>query len=53
MFGFRVQGARRDKGAQATISAKDGVQTGDFLNRDLTATVPNRYWRTSFDHCRT
>ena len=53
MRGFGLQGVRRDKGIRTTIPAKDGVRAGDLLNRDFTATAPNRCWVTDFTYCRT
>lgn len=46
MRGFGLQGVRRDKGIRTTIPAKDGVRAGDLLNRDFTASAPNRCWVT-------
>ena len=53
MRGFGLQGISRDKGIRTTIPAKDGVRAGDLLNRDFTATAPNRCWVTDFTYCRT
>jgi putative transposase len=41
-------GVRRDKTTRTTIPAKDGIRTGDLLNRDFTAPAPNRVWITDF-----
>jgi len=46
-------GVRRDKGTRTTIPAKDGVRAGDLLDRDFTATAPNRTWVTDFTYVRT
>jgi putative transposase len=46
-------GVRRDKGTRTTIPAKDGIRAGDLLDRDFTATAPNRTWVTDFTYVRT
>jgi transposase InsO family protein len=46
-------GVRRDKGIRTTIPAKDGTRAGDLLDRDFTATAPNRTWVTDFTYVRT
>jgi len=43
-----LSGVRRDKTIRTTIPAKDGIRAGDLLNRDFTATAPNRTWVTDF-----
>lgn len=48
-----LSGVRRDKGVRTTIPAKDGTRAGDLLNRDFTATAPNRVWVTDFTYVRT
>jgi transposase InsO family protein len=48
-----VDRAMRDKGIRTTIPAKDGIRAGDLLDRDFTATAPNRTWVTDFTYCRT
>ena len=47
------QGIRRGKAVRTTISAKDGKRAGDLLNRDFTASAPNRVWVTDFTYVRT
>jgi putative transposase len=46
-------GVRRAKGVRTTIPAKDGRRAGDLLNRDFTATAPNRTWVMDFTYVRT
>lgn len=53
MRALGLSGVRRDKGIRTTIPAKDGIRAGDLLNRDFTATAPNRTWVTDFTYCRT
>jgi putative transposase len=48
-----LSGVRRDKGVRTTIPAKDGIRAGDLLDRDFTATAPNRTWVTDFTYVRT
>ena len=48
-----LQGVRRSKGIRTTIPAKDGKRAGDLLNRDFTATAPNRTWVMDFTYVRT
>lgn len=43
---------RRGKTHRTTIPGKNGVRTGDLLNRDFTALAPNRVWITDFTHVR-
>ena len=43
-----LSGIRRSKGIRTTIQAKDGKRAGDLLNRDFTASAPNRVWVTDF-----
>lgn len=44
MLELAMNGLARGRKLRATIPAKDGVRTGDKLNRDFTATAPNRVW---------
>jgi putative transposase len=44
---------RRDRGIRTTISGKDGKRAGDLLDRDFTASAPNRVWVTDFTYVRT
>ncbi len=53
MRSLGLQGVRRSKGIQPTIPARDGKRAGDLLNRDFTATSPNRTWVMDFTYCRT
>jgi len=53
MKALGLNGVRRDKGIRTTIPAKDGIRTGDLLDRDFTAPAPNRTWVTDFTYCRT
>jgi transposase InsO family protein len=46
-------GIRRGKGIRTTVPGKDGKRAGDLLNRDFTATAPNRVWVADFTYCRT
>lgn len=48
-----LTGVRRAKGVRTTIPAKDGRRAGDLLNRDFTATAPNRTWVMDFTYVRT
>ena len=48
-----LSGVRRDKGIRTTIPGKDGNRAGDLLNRDFTATAPNRVWVADFTYVRT
>ena len=48
MRALGLSGVRRDKGIRTTIPAKDGARAGDLLDRDFTATAPNRTWVTDF-----
>ena len=48
-----LQGIRRGKGIRTTIAAKDGRRAGDLLNRDFTASAPNRTWVMDFTYVRT
>lgn len=48
-----LNGIRRDKTIRTTIPAKDGKRAGDLLDRDFTATAPNRVWVTDFTYVRT
>jgi transposase InsO family protein len=47
-----LAGVRRDKGIRTTIPAKDGTRAGDLLDRNFTATAPNRTWVTDFTYVR-
>jgi putative transposase len=53
MRALGLVGVRRDKGTRTTIPARDGIRAGDLLDRDFTATAPNRTWVTDFTYCRT
>lgn len=53
MRSLGLVGVRRGKAARTTIPAKDGVRAGDLLNRDFTATAPNRTWVMDFTYVRT
>ena len=46
-------GVRRGKAVRTTIPAKDGTRARDLLNRDFTASAPNRVWVADFTYCRT
>lgn len=48
-----LEGVTRTERVRTTIAGKDGVQAGDLLNRDFTATAPNRVWVTDFTYVRT
>ncbi len=48
-----LSGVRRDKGIRTTIPAKDGTRAGDLLDRDFTASAPDRTWVTDFTYVRT
>jgi transposase InsO family protein len=48
-----LSGIRRAKGIRTTIPAKDGKRAGDLLDRDFTATAPNRTWVMDFSYVRT
>jgi len=48
-----LAGVRRDKGTRTTIQAKDGVRAGDLLDRQFSATAPNKVWVTDFTYVRT
>lgn len=53
MRALGLSGIRRAKGIRTTIASKDGKRAGDLLNRDFTATAPNRTWVMDFTYCRT
>jgi transposase InsO family protein len=53
MRSLGLQGVRRCKGIRTTIPAKDGKRAGDLLDRDFTATAPNRTWVMDFTYVRT
>lgn len=53
MRSLGLSGVRRDKGIRTTIPAKDGRRAGDLLDRDFTASAPNRVWVTDFTYVRT
>ena len=44
---------RRAKKLRTTIPNSDGKRAGDLLNRDFTASAPNRVWVTDFTYVRT
>ena len=48
-----LNGIRRGKGVRTTIPGKDGRRAGDLLDRDFTATAPNRTWVMDFTYVRT
>ena len=48
-----LEGVRRVKKLRTTIPGPDGRRAGDLLNRDFTATAPNRVWVTDFTYVRT
>ena len=48
-----LSGAVRGRSHRTTIPAKDGVRTGDLVNRNVTVPVPNRVWVADFTYCRT
>lgn len=43
-----LQGIRRSKGIRTTVAAADGKRAADLLDRDFTATAPNRTWVMDF-----
>jgi transposase InsO family protein len=47
------KGIRRGKAVRTTIPGKDGKRAGDLLNRDFTASAPNRVWVTDYTYVRT
>lgn len=48
-----MNGVRRGRSHRTTIPGKDGVRAGDLLNRDFTASAPNRVWIADFTYVRT
>lgn len=48
-----LDGVRRAKNIRTTIPGADGKRAGDLLNRDFTASEPNRVWVTDFTYVRT
>ncbi|WME24438.1 IS3 family transposase [Brachybacterium sp. GU-2] len=48
-----LEGVRRAKKLRTTIPGPEGKRAGDLLNRDFTATAPNRVWVTDFTYVRT
>ncbi|MFJ6044504.1 IS3 family transposase [Brachybacterium paraconglomeratum] len=48
-----LEGVRRAKKLRTTIPDPEGKRAGDLLNRDFTATAPNRVWVTDFTYVRT
>ena len=44
---------RRAKKLRTTVPDPDGKRAGDLLNRDFTASAPNRVWVTDFTYVRT
>ncbi len=48
-----LRGVVRSKGLRTTVPAADGIRAGDLLNRDFTATAPNRVWVMDFTYVRT
>ncbi|WP_341361322.1 IS3 family transposase [Georgenia sp. M64] len=53
MRALGLSGIRRAKGLRTTIPARDGRRAGDLLDRDFTATAPNRTWVMDFTYVRT
>ncbi|GAP79964.1 mobile element protein [Brachybacterium sp. SW0106-09] len=53
MRALGLEGARRVKKLRTTIADPDGKRAGDLLNRDFTASAPNRVWVTDFTYIRT
>ena len=53
MRSLQLSGIRRSKKLRTTIPAKDGKRAGDLLNRDFTASAPNRVWVTDYTYVRT
>jgi transposase InsO family protein len=47
------KGVRRGRQVRTTIPARDGKRAGDLLNRDFTASGPNRVWVADFTYVRT
>ena len=48
-----LEGVRRAKKLRTTVPDPDGKRAGDLLNRDFTASAPNRVWVTDFTYVRT
>src|SRR5699024_6633292 len=48
-----LSGVRRDTKIRTTIPAKDGKRAGDLLDRDFTASAPNRVWVMDYTYVRT
>lgn len=48
-----MAGVVRGKAPRTTIPGKDGRRAGDLLNREFTATAPNRVWVADFTYVRT
>ncbi|WP_197040013.1 IS3 family transposase [Nocardia sp. NRRL WC-3656] len=46
-----MNGIVRGRKLRTTIPARDGIRAGDKLNRDFTASAPNRVWIADFS-CR-
>jgi putative transposase len=56
MRALGLSGVRRDKGVRTTIPAELGSEhkrAADLLDRDFTASAPNRVWVTDFTYVRT
>lgn len=53
MRALGVNGVRRGKKVRTTVPAKDGTRAGDLLDRDFTATAPDRKWVMDFTYVRT
>ena len=45
-----MNGLIRGRMTRTTISGKDGKRAGDLLNRDFSASAPNRIWVTDFTY---
>jgi putative transposase len=48
-----LNGLVRGRRHRTTVPAKDGIRTGDRLNRDFTAAAPNRAWVADFTYVST
>jgi putative transposase len=48
-----LDGVRRAQKLRPTVPDPDGKRGGDLLNRDFTASAPNRAWVTDFTYVRT
>ena len=48
-----MHGVRRGRRPRTTVPARDGHRAADLLDRDFTATAPNRVWVADFTYVRT